>query len=359
MTEPSKLTIVDVARLAGVSRSTVSRVMNGRDDVGTAVRARVLQVIDETGFRPSATARSLVSRRTGVLGLAIPWRVSELLEDPYFVGLIRGISRASNAAGTTLSFFLFETEEEERDLHRRVVAPGLVDGLMLAALRKDDPLLDEVADSGLPMVSLGRVMHRDDVSWVDVDNFDGSRRAVHHLVGLGHTAIASIAAPQHLVSGTDRYDGFVQGMREAGLDPTLVEFADWSGDGGYAAMLKLLRHRPTAVYVASDTMAMGALRAIHDRGLSVPADLAMVSFDGLPAAERSSPPLTTLRQPIPQIGETLIQSLLDQIDTGTREPVRKLIPTELIVRESSGPCRSPKPRTAASAGQDPQRPGRA
>jgi len=170
VTEPSKLTILDVARLAGVSRSTVSRVMNGRDDVGTVVRARVLQVIDETGFRPSATARSLVSRRTGVLGLAIPWRVSELLEDPYFVGLIRGISRASNAAGTTLSFFLFETEEEERDLHRRVVAPGLVDGLMLAALRKDDPLLDEVADSGLPMVSLGRVMHRDDVSWVDVDN---------------------------------------------------------------------------------------------------------------------------------------------------------------------------------------------
>ena len=343
MTEPSKLTILDVARLAGVSRSTVSRVMNGRDDVGTVVRARVLQVIDETGFRPSATARSLVSRRTGVLGLAIPWRVSELLEDPYFVGLIRGISRASNAAGTTLSFFLFETEEEERDLHRRVVAPGLVDGLMLAALRKDDPLLDEVADSGLPMVSLGRVMHRDDVSWVDVDNLDGSRRAVQHLVSLGHTAIASIAAPQHLVCGVDRYDGFVEGMREAGLDPALVEFADWSGDGGYAAMLKLLPHRPTAVYVASDTMAMGALRAIDDSGLSVPADLAIVSFDGLPAAERSSPPLTTLRQPIPQIGETLIQILLDQIDTGTSEPVRKLMPTELIVRESS-------------AGHDPQRP---
>jgi DNA-binding LacI/PurR family transcriptional regulator len=346
VTEPSKLTILDVARLAGVSRSTVSRVMNGRDDVGTVVRARVLQVIDETGFRPSATARSLVSRRTGVLGLAIPWRVSELLEDPYFVGLIRGISRASNAAGTTLSFFLFETEEEERDLHRRVVAPGLVDGLMLAALRKDDPLLDEVADSGLPMVSLGRVMHRDDVSWVDVDNLDGSRRAVQHLVSLGHTAIASIAAPQHLVCGVDRYDGFVEGMREAGLDPALVEFADWSGDGGYAAMLKLLPHRPTAVYVASDTMAMGALRAIDDSGLSVPADLAIVSFDGLPAAERSSPPLTTLRQPIPQIGETLIQILLDQIDTGTSEPVRKLIPTELIVRESS-------------AGHDPQRPRRA
>jgi len=343
VTEPSKLTILDVARLAGVSRSTVSRVMNGRDDVGTVVRARVLQVIDETGFRPSATARSLVSRRTGVLGLAIPWRVSELLEDPYFVGLIRGISRASNAAGTTLSFFLFETEEEERDLHRRVVAPGLVDGLMLAALRKDDPLLDEVADSGLPMVSLGRVMHRDDVSWVDVDNFEGSRRAVQHLVGLGHTRIVAIAAPQQMIAGIDRYNGFVEGMREAALDPRLVEFADWSGEGGYAAMRKLLHHRPTAVVVASDTMAMGALRAIDDSGLSVPADLAIVSYDGLPAAERSSPPLTTLRQPIPQIGETLIQILLDQIDTGTSEPVRKLIPTELIVRESS-------------AGKDAQRP---
>ncbi len=345
--EPSKLTILDVARLAGVSRSTVSRVMNGRDDVRTVVRARVLQVIDETGFRPSATARSLVSRRTGVLGLVIPWRVSQLLDDPYFVGLIRGISRASNAAGTTLSFFLFETEEEERELYRRIVAPRLVDGLMLVALRKDDRLLDEVANSGLPIVTLGRVMHRDDVSWVDVDNFDGSRRAVQHLVGLGHTRIASIAAPQHIVSGIDRHDGFIEGMREARLAPELIEFADWSRDGGYAAMLKLLPHRPTAVYVASDTMAMGALRAIDDSGLSVPRDLAVVSFDDLPAAERCSPPLTTLRQPIPQIGETLIKVLLDQMHTESREPVRKLIPTELIVRESSGSAHIPRPRNRA------------
>jgi transcriptional regulator with XRE-family HTH domain len=127
VTEPTKLTILDVARLAGVSRSTVSRVMNGKDDVRPEVRTRVRQVIAETGFRPSATARSLVSRRTGVLGLVIPWRVSQLLEDPYFVRLIRGISRASNAAGTTLSLFLFETEEEESELFLRVVTPRLVE----------------------------------------------------------------------------------------------------------------------------------------------------------------------------------------------------------------------------------------
>jgi LacI family transcriptional regulator len=347
VTEPIKLTILDVARLAGVSRSTVSRVMNGKDDVRTEVRARVLQVIDETGYRPSATARSLVSRRTGVLGLVIPWRVSQLLEDPYFVRLIRGVSRASNAAGTTLSLFLFETEEEEGELYRRVVAPRLVDGLMLVALRKDDPLLDEVANSGLPIVSLGRVIHRDDVSWVDVENFEGSRRAVQHLVGLGHTRIAAIAPPQQTIAGIDRYDGFTKGMREAGLDPELVEFADWSGDGGYAAMRKLLHHQPTAVFVASDTMAIGALHAIHDSGLSVPDDVAVVGFDDLPASERSSPPLTTLRQPISRIGETLIKILLDQIDTETPEPVRKLIPTELIIRESSSSSPTPETRIAA------------
>ncbi|HEU0242036.1 MAG TPA: LacI family DNA-binding transcriptional regulator [Micromonosporaceae bacterium] len=343
MSEPGKLTILDVARLAGVSRSTVSRVMNGRDDVRPEVRARVLQVIDETGFRPSNTARSLVSRRTGVLGLVIPWRVSQLLEDPYFVRLIRGVSRASNAAGTTLSLFLFETEEEEAELYRRVVSPRLVDGLMLVALRKDDPLLDEVANSDLPMVSLGRVMHRDDVSWADVENFEGARRAVQHLVGLGHTSIAAIAPPQQMIAGIDRYDGFTAGMRDAGLDAQFVEFGDWSRDGGYAAMRKLLHRQPTAVFVASDTMAMGALRAINDSGLSVPDDLAIVGFDGLPASERSRPPLTTLRQPIPQIGETLINILLDQIDTETREPVRRLIPTELIVRESSGRSHSAAP----------------
>jgi LacI family transcriptional regulator len=335
VTEPSKMTILDVARIAGVSRSTVSRVMNGKRDVRTDVRARVLKVIDETGFRPSATARSLVSRRTGVIGLVIPWRASQILEDPYFVGLIRGVSRASNAAGTTLSFFLFETEEEERELYRRVVAPRLVDGLMIVAARKDDALLDEVADSGLPMVSLGRVMHREDVSWVDVDNFEASRRAVQHLVGLGHTRIASIAAPQEIVAAIDRHNGFIEGMTEAGLDTVLVEFGDWSADGGYQAMRRLLRHRPTAVYVASDTMAMGALRAIKDDRRSVPDDIAVVSFDGLPASERCDPPLTTLRQPIAEVGETLIQLLLDQIDTEARVPVSKVIPTELILRPSS------------------------
>jgi DNA-binding LacI/PurR family transcriptional regulator len=120
--------------------------------------------------------------------------------------------------------------DREGELYRRVVAPRLVDGLMLVALRKDDPLLDEVANSGLPIVSLGRVIHRDDVSWVDVENFEGSRRAVQHLVGLGHTRIAAIAPPQQTIAGIDRYDGFTEGMREAGLDPELVEFADWSGD---------------------------------------------------------------------------------------------------------------------------------
>jgi len=359
VTEPSKLTILDVARLAGVSRSTVSRVMNGREDVRTEVRARVLQVIDETGFRPSATARSLVSRRTGVLGLVIPWRVSQLLEDPYFVRLIRGVSRASNAAGTTLSLLLFDTEDEERELYRRVVAPRLVDGVILVAARVDDPLLDEIADSGLPMVSLGRVTHRDDVSWVAVDDFEGSKRAVQHLASLGHTRIAAIAAPQQMIAGIDRYNGFVEGMREAGLNPGLVEFGDWSGDGGYAAMRNLLHHRPTAVYVASDTMAMGALRAINDVGLSVPGDLALVSFDGLPASERSNPPLTTLRQPISEIGETLIKILLGQIDTEARNPIGKLIPTELIIRQSSGSSDTTEPRTTAVTGGSVGRKSRA
>jgi LacI family transcriptional regulator len=253
-----------------------------------------------------------------------------------------------------LSLFLFETEDEERELYRRVVAPRLVDGLMLVALRTDDPLLDEVAGSGLPMVSLGRVMHRDDVSWVAVDDFEGSRRAVQHLAGLGHTRIAAIAAPQQMVAGIDRYNGFVEGMREAELNPGLVEFGDWSGDGGYAAMRKLLHHQPTAVYVASDTMAMGALRAINDSGLSVPEDLAVVSFDGLPASERSRPPLTTLRQPIPQIGETLIKILLDQIDAETPNPIGKLIPTELIIRQSSSSSHTTEPRTTAGDRQRPR-----
>jgi DNA-binding LacI/PurR family transcriptional regulator len=148
--------------------------------------------------------------------------------------------------------------------------------------------------------------------------------------------IATIAAPQQMIAGIDRFEGFRTGMIDAGLEAGLIEYADWSVDGGYAAMRKLLHQQPTAVFVASDTMAIGALRAIRDAGLSVPDDVAVVGFDGLPASEKSNPPLTTLRQPIPQIGEMLIKILLDQIDTESPEPVRMLMPTELLARESSG-----------------------
>jgi LacI family transcriptional regulator len=164
-----------------------------------------------------------------------------------------------------------------------------------------------------------------------------------------------------MIAGIDRYNGYVAGVREASLSHELVEFGDWSGEGGYIAMRKLLHHQPTAVYVASDTMAIGALRAINDAGLSVPKDLAVVSFDGLPASEESRPPLTTLLQPIPQIGETLIKILLDQIDTEAPEPIRKLIPTELIIRESSGSPRPSEPgesRRGTRSAARPRRPTR-
>ncbi len=338
MTERAKLTIVDVARLAGVSRSTVSRVVNGKDDVRPEVRTRVLQVIDETGFRPNASARSLVSSRTGVIGMVIPWRVHALLDDPYFVRLIHGVSRASNAAGTTLSLFIFETEEQEAELYGRVVAPRLVDGLILAAIRNDDPLLDRVINSGLPVVSCGRVSHRDDFTWVDIDNFTGSRIAAQHLAGLGHRRIALISPPQDAMAGIHRHDGFADGLREAGIElpDELVAFADWSEESGYQAMRQLMPHRPTGLYAASDTMAVGALRALREAGWKVPDDLAVVSFDGLSVSERTVPPLTTVRQPVIEVGEALMRMLLDQIESDGREPAHLMLPTELVIRDSCG-----------------------
>ena len=205
------LTLEDIGRIAGVSRSTVSRVINEKSNVNPAVRERVLAVIERTGYSPNVLARSLVSGRTGVIGLVIPSRVHSLFEDPYFARLIQGISSASNKAGNTLSLFIFQNEEEEAALYPRVVKSGVLDGLILTATRMADPLLARMAVGEIPLVVVGRP-DVDGVSYVDADNRGGAARAATHLADLGHERIGLIGAPTTTTAGLDRLSGFVEGF---------------------------------------------------------------------------------------------------------------------------------------------------
>ena len=338
-----RLTLEDIGRLAGVSRSTVSRVINDQNSVSPAVRERVHDVIRRTGFSPNVAARSLAARRTGVIGLVIPSRVHSLFEDPYFGLLIKSISSAGNAAQQTLALFLFETEEEEEDVYPRALASGLVDGVILTASRMGDPVLARLVEGSLPFVMVGRP-DRDDsqISYVDVDNVGGAFAAAVHLCNLGYRRIAYVGGPTSTTSGLDRLAGFGDGLATCGvpLSPSLRADGDYSQRSGYEAMRSLLPQRPDAVFVASDTMAFGALQALRDAGVSVPQDVAVVGFDGLPAAQHSVPALTTVRQSVAGTGSHAVRILLDLVSGQEPGPVAEVLPTELVVRESCGAARS-------------------
>jgi LacI family transcriptional regulator len=339
-----KLTLEDIGRMAGVSRSTVSRVVNNQS-VSDDVRERVEEVIRRTGFSPNVAARSLASHRTGILGVVIPAQVHTLFEDPYFGQLIRGMSRAANRAGRTLSLFLFETDEEEAQVYSRLASTGLVDGVILTASRAGDPLLASLAEGDLPFVMIGRPDRAGGISYVNCDNVGGARDAAVHLCQLGYRRIGYIGAPIDTTAGADRLTGFLEGLAVCGnrIDSLLRADGDFTRQGGYRAMRQLIPDRPDAVFVASDTMALGALRALREEGLDVPGDVAVVGFDGLAPSEGTVPPLTTVRQPVIESGERAVTMLLDRLEG--REPAIEILDTELVVRESCG-AKSPGGHTA-------------
>lgn len=340
------LTLEEIGRLAGVSRSTVSRVINDQDAVSPDAKDRVRAVIESTGYSPHAAARSLASRRTGVIGLVIPSGVHNLFEDPYFGRLIVGMSRAAKSRDATLSLFLFETAEEEERLYPRIVTAGLVDGVVLTATRMGDPLLARLVDGDLPFVVVGHPDH-ERVSYVDADNVGGARMAAAHLCGLGYRRVGYIGGPLDTTAARDRLAGFLAGMSGYGIEvePDLRADGDFTEHGGFRAMQRLLERSPEAVFVASDTMASGALRALRAAGVRAPDDIGLVGFDGLPASELADPPMTTVRQPIPETGERAVRLLLDLVSGEVEAPRTEILPTELVVRESCGATASSQERS--------------
>ena len=332
----ANLTLEDIGRLAGVSRSTVSRVINDQASVRPDVRERVRDVIRRTGYTPNAAARSLVSGRTGLVGLVIPSRVHSLFEDPYFGRLIQGVSAGCNESKVSLTLFLFQNETEEEALFPRVADPGLLDGLILTATRMQDPLLARLALSDMPVVVIGRPDVAD-VSYVDVDNFGGAKSAASFLCDNGYRRIGLIGAPTDTTAGLDRLAGFVQGLAERGqhLDPRLRVDGDFSQASGYHAMRQLLPHKPEAIFAASDTMAIGAMRALREAGLTIPGDIGIVGFDGSPSSETSDPPLTTVRQRVFGTGARAVDILNRIIDRGHSAPIIEIEPVDLVIRAST------------------------
>jgi LacI family transcriptional regulator len=333
-------TLEEIAKLAGVSRSTVSRVINEHPHVRDEVRERVWDVVRQVGFQPRLAARSLVTNRTQVIGLLIPEAVSTIFTQPYFSLLIGGITKACNQHRYQLMLSLFMHRSEQESLYRRVVRSGYLDGVIVASSHEDDPLVPRLLADGIPFVSVSQ--HEDArVNYVDVDNVDGARMATEHLLRLGHRRVATITGPLSMAPGRDRLTGYNQALaaRNVPHDDGLVAISDFTEEGARASFRQLLPHKPSAIFAASDLMAIGALQAIKDANLSAPDDVALVGFDDLPLASVVDPALTTVRQPIGRLGEMAVEVLLSLLEApadGAGSVHRVVLPTELVVRESCG-----------------------
>jgi LacI family transcriptional regulator len=334
----ANITLEDIARQAGVSRSTVSRVINGHPNVSESVRSRVMDVVHRTGYFPNAAARTLASQRSMMIGLVLPHSVSSFFTDPFFPWLTQGIAQACNQHNYTLGLFLVGTKEDEEKIFPRVSRRGLLDGVIVQASHHGDPVMGWLLESNIPLVFAGRPFQPGNFSYIDIDNIDASHNAVVHLIRLGRKRIATIAGPSHSTVGVDRKAGYVKALKDRGLelDQSLIEVGDFTEQGGYYAMQNLLPQQPDAVFAASDSMAYGAMRAIREAGLQIPRDIAVIGFDDLPLANTPKPSLTTVRQPVINFGIAAVELLIDLIENGTEPPRRVIMGTELIIRESCG-----------------------
>jgi LacI family transcriptional regulator len=333
----SKLTLDEIAALAGVSRATVSRVVNERTNVSPEARDRVQQVIARTGYRPNLAARSLAGSRSGIFGLIVPETTEVLFTDPYFAYLIQGVAEACNQYDYILSLILLPLGEAHARLPALLLQGRSFDGLIVTTSYIDDLLIPYLLHNRIPFVAIGP-QPDPRVSFVDSDNHGGAYAGVQHLIQLGYKRIATITGPMNNLAAVHRRQGYLNALwdHHLAVNESLISAGNFSEDSGRRAMEQLLPFDPEAVFVASDTMALGALRALRAAGRAVPRDLALVSYDDLPPATLADPPLTTVRQPIKQNGRQAVETLLDILKNGP-EPARHIIaPTQLIVRASCG-----------------------
>ena len=331
-------TIEQVAARAGVGRGTVSRVINGSPQVTDHTREAVLRAIDELGYVPNRAARALVTQRTDTVALLISESEERIFGEPFFAGIVRGVSTAITASSRQLVLAMAQSADGHSRLEHYLTGQH-VDGVLLLSLHGDDPLPDHLLARGLPVVLGGRPAGWTGGRYVDVDNRAGARAATEHLIDRGRRRIATITGPRDMSAGLERLEGYRQALAGAGQDlaPAVVAEGDFSEASGVRAMRDLLARVPDldAVFAASDPMAVGALTVLREHGRQVPGDVAVVGFDDSPVSQHTDPPLTSVHQPAERMGQEMAALLLAQMEGRAGPDDSVVLPTELVVRQSS------------------------
>ncbi len=332
-------TIKDVAQLAQVSFTTVSHVVNGTRFVAEATRERVLSAVERLRYVPSATARTLKTKRSHIIGVIMPSN-----SNPFFAEVVRGVEDVCYEAGYNLILCNSDDSAEKQRRYVRVLNERKVDGLVVLSLGNDASLSSLLFEAGLPHVFVDRAKGRAEMAdVVQVDHEMGGYLAASHLLSLGHRRIGCIAGPKSLPPVRLRLKGYAKALKEAGIDPASCPLREggFTIEGGYAAMLELLALRPrsTAVFACNDLMALGGLCAISSMGLSIPGDVSVVGFDDIQLAQYANPPLSTVGQPTMDIGRLAAQMLVDRIAFPEREARRQTLSPQLRCRKSTGRCK--------------------
>ncbi|GGF36185.1 LacI family transcriptional regulator [Halobacillus andaensis] len=331
-------TIYDIAKKTGFSITTVSRALNNYTDVSKTTKKIILDAVTEMGYYPNSSARSLTTKKSWTLGVIFVEDLGIGMKHPFFSAVIESFKQNAEAQGYDIIFLSRNVGGEEKSYLDHASHRG-VDGIIIMCSDHKDKEVQQLIESPFPTVVVD--LHSDQSSVVYSDNFRGSMLAVDHLVELGHRNIAHIKGHDTTYAGLERLRGFRAAMEKHSLSiPSsyIVDGGFFSVDGGYLAMKELLQlneHRPTAVFVAGDNMALGALKACKESGITVPDDLSIVGFDDIEVGQHITPTLTTIHQDTDLIGKKASEVLIQQINTRSNEYAAVTIPVKLIVREST------------------------
>lgn len=331
-----RATIFDVAAEAGVSRGTVSRVLNGEPYVSAASREAIDAAIAKVGYVRNTAARNLATQSSGAIALIVHEPHSVFVDDPNIGAILLGINRALSAADYQLVSLIIDNDRDSQRV-TGYLGGGFVDGAIIVSAREGDPISQAIADLRLPAVMVGRPDNQPQLPWVGIDNRGSARQITERLRGTGRHRIGMIAAGLDRDSGRDRLAGFRDAMGE-GFDPALVsEQPFYTFDSGLAGMNDLLSREPRidGVFAASDAVAAGALEALRMAGRTVPGDVGVVGFDDSAWALRSQPRLSTVRQPADQLGARAAELVLAQVRSGSLTSEGVLLATEVVWRESA------------------------
>jgi LacI family transcriptional regulator len=335
-------TIHDVARRAGVSATTVSHVINSTRPVSSDLRDRVLLAMDELGFQPNALARSLRRKQSHTIGLVVPDTTN-----PFFAEMARGIEDAAYTAGHTVILCNSDGDTEREALYLELLLKRQVDGIVLVSASESVEVTRSISERALPIVVVDRELPGVALDCVFTDQVAGGRLATSHLLALGHRNIGCITGPAALAPSEGRVQGYVAALKAAGraVDDRLIAHGDFHDRSGYTSGLRLLAldNRPTAIFASNDMMAIGAMAAAREFGLTVPGDISIVGYDDIGLAEYMNPPLTTVAQPKYELGRVSAQLLLERTLDRSLPPRRVLLRSSLVVRGSTSAPRSSAP----------------